>query len=97
MLLQLGSVPALVVSSADAAKEIIKVHDLALSNRPKLRAAKRLLYDYKDVSMAPYGELWRQLKSIYVLQLLSNKRVQSFRRVRRRNCFNGGKDQGVGF
>ncbi|KAG5537010.1 hypothetical protein RHGRI_024448 [Rhododendron griersonianum] len=82
MLLQLGSVPALVVSSADAAKEIIKVHDLALSNRPKLRAAKRLLYDYKDVSMAPYGELWRQLKSIYVLQLLSNKRVQYFRRVR---------------
>lgn len=82
MLLQFGSVPVLVVSSADAVREIIKFHDLALSNRPKLRAAKRLLYDYKDVSMAPYGELWRQLKSIYILQLLSNKRVQSFRDVR---------------
>ncbi|KAH7846041.1 hypothetical protein Vadar_009065 [Vaccinium darrowii] len=82
MLLQFGSVPTLVVSSADAAKEIFKVHDLAVSNRPKLRILKRLLYNYKDVSMAPYGELWRQLKSIYVLQLLSNKRVQSFHGVR---------------
>ncbi|KAH7847192.1 hypothetical protein Vadar_023057 [Vaccinium darrowii] len=82
MFLQLGSIPTLVVSSADAAKEIFKIHDLAVSNRPNLRVLKRLLYDYKDVSMAPYGELWRQLKSIYVLKLLSNKRVQSFRGVR---------------
>ncbi|XP_058180192.1 cytochrome P450 736A117-like [Rhododendron vialii] len=82
MLLQFGSVPVLVDSSADAAKEIIKVHDLAVSNRPKIRTIKRLLYDYKDVSMVPYGELWRQMKSIYVVQLLSHKRVQSFRSLR---------------
>ncbi|KAI8543807.1 hypothetical protein RHMOL_Rhmol08G0247600 [Rhododendron molle] len=44
--------------------------------------SKCLLYNYKDVSMAPYGELWRQMKSIYVVQLLSNKRVQSFGNLR---------------
>ncbi|XP_059641240.1 cytochrome P450 71A8-like [Cornus florida] len=32
--------------------------------------------------MAPYGEFWRQMKSIFVLQLLSNQRVQSFHIVR---------------
>uniref|UniRef100_A0A5B7BQW6 Uncharacterized protein n=1 Tax=Davidia involucrata TaxID=16924 RepID=A0A5B7BQW6_DAVIN len=82
MLLHLGSVPVLVASSADAAHEIMKTHDLIFSNRPKSYLAEKLLYNYKELSAAPYGEFWRQLKSIFVLQLLSNKRVQSFRGVR---------------
>lgn len=82
MSLKLGSVPALVVSSADAARQIMKTHDLIFSSRPKLAIAAKLLYDYKDISLAPYGEYWRQLRSIAVLQLLSNKRVYSFRSVR---------------
>jgi len=43
---------------------------------------RKLLYDFKDVAVAPYNEYWRQIKSILVLHLLSNKRVQSFRGVR---------------
>ncbi|ONI08067.1 hypothetical protein PRUPE_5G156600 [Prunus persica] len=35
MLLHFGSVPALVVSSAEAAREILKTHDLTFSDRPK--------------------------------------------------------------
>lgn len=34
------------------------------------------------MSAAPYGEYWRRMRSICVLQLLSHKRVQSFRAVR---------------
>ncbi|XP_059641492.1 cytochrome P450 736A117-like [Cornus florida] len=82
MLLHFGSTPTLVASSADAAREIMKTHDIVFSNRRKSIITKRLLYDYKDVSMAPYGEFWRQMKSIFVLQLLSNRRVQSFHFVR---------------
>ncbi|KAL3835259.1 hypothetical protein ACJIZ3_009995 [Penstemon smallii] len=82
MLLHLGSVPVLVVSTADAAREIMKTQDLIFSNRPKLRIPDKLLYSCKDVSFAPYGEYWRDVRSICVLQLLSNKRVQSFRHVR---------------
>ncbi|XP_027124046.1 cytochrome P450 71A8-like [Coffea eugenioides] len=36
----------------------------------------------KGISVAPYGEYWRQLKSICVLQLLSNQKVHSFRNIR---------------
>ncbi|GMY14909.1 cytochrome P450 71A3-like [Fagus crenata] len=82
MLLHFGSVPTLVVSSADAAREILKTQDLIFANRPKSSMFDKLLYNYKDVAMAPYGEYWRQMKSILVLHLLSNKRVQSFRAVR---------------
>ncbi|CAI9112795.1 OLC1v1013288C1 [Oldenlandia corymbosa var. corymbosa] len=82
MLIYLGKKPALVVTSADAAREIMKTHDLIFSNRPKLSTADRLLYGSKDVAFSPYGDSWRQLRSICVLQLLSNKRVRSFRDVR---------------
>ncbi|CAL2261133.1 unnamed protein product [Prunus armeniaca] len=81
-LLHFGSVPALVVSSAEAAREILKTHDLTFSDRPKSTIFEKLLYNYKDVSTAPYGEYWRQVKSICVSHLLTTKRVQSFRGVR---------------
>ena len=59
MLLHLGSVPVLVVSSVDADQEIMKTQDLKFANRPKSSMFDRLLYSYKDVSMAPNGEYWR--------------------------------------
>ncbi|GMN58603.1 hypothetical protein TIFTF001_027694 [Ficus carica] len=82
MLLQLGQVPTLVVSSADMVKEIIKNHDITFSNRPKTTAADIILYGCQDVGFAPYGEYWRQTRKISVVELLSLKRVQQFQIVR---------------
>ncbi|KAH7528352.1 hypothetical protein FEM48_Zijuj05G0063500 [Ziziphus jujuba var. spinosa] len=82
MQLHFGSRPVLIVSSSDAAREVMKTHDLILSYRPEFSVARRLLYHGKDITTAPYGEYWRQLRSICSLHLLSNKRVQSFRAVR---------------
>lgn len=82
MLLHIGVRPVLIVSSSDDARDIMKTHDLIFSNRPKLTISDRLLYQGKDVAAAPYGEYWRKVRSICVLQLLSNKRVQSFRAQR---------------
>ncbi|KAH6804208.1 hypothetical protein C2S51_032455 [Perilla frutescens var. frutescens] len=82
MLLHFGNTPVLVASSAAAAREIMKDQDLIFSNRPKLSIPDRLLYGSRDVAFSRYGDYWRQMRSICVLQLLSNKRVQSFRHVR---------------
>ncbi|XP_058193838.1 cytochrome P450 736A117-like isoform X1 [Rhododendron vialii] len=82
MLLHFTTAPVLVVSSTAAARDILKTHDLIFSNRPKSTIGNIILYGVKDVVFSPYGEYWRQMKSICVLQLLSNKRVQSFRDVR---------------
>ncbi|KAM4123469.1 hypothetical protein ACJW30_01G162300 [Castanea mollissima] len=70
MLLHFDSVPTLVVSSANAAQEITKTHNLIFMNRPKSSMFEKLSYNYKD------------MKSILVLHLLSRKRIQSFRVVR---------------
>ncbi|KAI3470169.1 hypothetical protein Pfo_026832 [Paulownia fortunei] len=58
-----------------------ETHDPIFSNRPKSSVASGI-YDCKDVAFSPYGEYWRQVKSICVYQLLSNRKVQSFRNVR---------------
>ncbi|CAN6983790.1 unnamed protein product [Brassica oleracea var. botrytis] len=73
MLLHFGSVPVLVVSSMEAAKEVLKTHDRVFASRPRSKIFQKLLYDGHDVAAAPYGEYWRQMKSVCVLHLLSNK------------------------
>lgn len=82
MLLHMGSKRVLVFTSADAQREVMKTHDLAFADRPKSNAAGRILYQYKDMAFSPYGETWRQGRSICVLHLLSNKSCQSFRGIK---------------
>lgn len=82
MLLHLGSVPFLIVSSADWAREIMKTHDLTFASKPPYKIFKKLVYDCKDVAVALYGDHWRKMKSILVLQLLSSKRVHTSRFIR---------------
>nr|AMZ03385.1 cytochrome P450 CYP71D383 [Plectranthus barbatus] len=82
MHLQLGQVPFLIVSSVETAKQVLKTHDIIFANRPPGFAPEVLTYHYTDVGYAPYGEYWRQLRKICTLELLSAKRVRSFKPVR---------------
>ncbi|KAK9073470.1 hypothetical protein SSX86_007794 [Deinandra increscens subsp. villosa] len=82
MLLYFGSIPTLVVSSAEAAQEILKTHDTTFASRPNLTIPNILLYGCKDISFSSYGEYWRQLKSIVVIHLLSNTQVKLLQNVR---------------
>ncbi|MFS8018451.1 putative cytochrome P450 [Helianthus anomalus] len=82
MLLHFGSIPTVIASSAEAAEEIMKTHDLSLCSRPTLTIPNILLYGSKSISFSPYGEYWRRMKSIIVLKLLSNTRVKSYKKVR---------------
>ncbi|PAN35096.1 hypothetical protein PAHAL_6G180600 [Panicum hallii] len=81
MLLRLGRVPAVVVSSADAAREALKTRDPAFASRFRSRMTERLFYGC-DMAFAPYGEHWRRARRVCVLHLLSQRCVLSFRRVR---------------
>ncbi|TMX05533.1 hypothetical protein EJD97_017024 [Solanum chilense] len=88
MLLHLGSKPVIIASSVEAARDIMKTHDLVWATRPKSSIVDRLFYGSKDVGFSPFGEYWRQVKSIVVLHLLNNKTVQSFRCVREEETAN---------
>ncbi|KAK9123859.1 hypothetical protein Sjap_013461 [Stephania japonica] len=82
MLLHLGRAPLLVVSSIEAAREILKTQDLNFCTRPNFLTLKRLSYNFLDVAFAPHSEYWREMRKMFVQELMSAKRVHSFWPVR---------------
>jgi hypothetical protein len=82
MMLRLGEVPTLVVSSPEAAQAITKTHDVTFADRHLNATIGVLTYNGTDLVFGTYGERWRQLRKITVLELLSVARVQSFQRIR---------------
>ncbi|XP_077216081.1 desmethyl-deoxy-podophyllotoxin synthase-like [Tasmannia lanceolata] len=88
MHLKLGQVSTIVISSPEVAREIMKTQDLNFSNRPPLFLAQVSLYNQRDIVFAPYGDYWRQLRKICILELLSAKRVRSFHHVREEEISN---------
>ncbi|BAH92717.1 cytochrome P450 71A9 [Oryza sativa Japonica Group] len=86
MLLRLGSVPTLVVSTADAARALFRDNDRALSGRPALYAATRLSYGQKSISFAPDGAYWRAARRACMSELLGPPRVRGLRDAREREA-----------
>ncbi|KAF8040745.1 hypothetical protein BT93_B2848 [Corymbia citriodora subsp. variegata] len=82
MLIHLCGIPTVIVSSPSAAREVLKTHDLDCCSRPQLLGTGRLSYDYLDIAFTEYGDYWRELRKLCVLELFSTKRVQSFRYIR---------------
>nr|XP_020177595.1 cytochrome P450 71A1-like [Aegilops tauschii subsp. strangulata] len=82
MLLRLGPLPTLVVSSANVAREVLQLRDHAFANRPALAIPRRLLYGCTDIAFAPHGAYWRGVCTIVVPHLLSPARVRTYRGVR---------------
>ncbi|KAK6148277.1 hypothetical protein DH2020_019189 [Rehmannia glutinosa] len=80
-LLKFGKQPVLVVSSADIAKKILKTHDLSFANRSVLITPKKLLYDFNGLLGSPYGTQWRNLRTIFVHELLSNTKLKSYNSI----------------
>nr|UXF47970.1 cytochrome P450 CYP71-1b [Euphorbia poissonii] len=82
MLLQLGELTNVIISSREAAEKVLKTHDVVFAQRPQMIVAKSVTYDYTDITFSPYGDYWRQLRKITMMELLGVKRVLSFRSIR---------------
>ncbi|KAL6606914.1 hypothetical protein ACP70R_042567 [Stipagrostis hirtigluma subsp. patula] len=82
MLLRLGQVPNLVVSSPRAAEAVLRTHDHVFASRPRSVVANILLWSSSDVALAPYGEYWRQARKLVTAHMLSGRKVHALRRAR---------------
>jgi len=80
--LRLGNVPTVVVSSSEMAKHFLKTHDLMFASRPPTSPGKYIFFNYTDVIFSPHGDHWKQMRKICVLELLTAKRIESFKHVR---------------
>ncbi|KAI4967723.1 hypothetical protein ZWY2020_016972 [Hordeum vulgare] len=79
MLLRLGAVPTLVVSSPRAAEAVLRTHDHVLASRPRSIVPHIIMYGSFNIGFAPYGRHWRQARKLFTTHMLSVKKVQSFR------------------
>ncbi|KAM0849171.1 hypothetical protein ACQ4PT_053888 [Festuca glaucescens] len=60
----------------------MKTHDVAFATRPVGPMLRRVFHGAEGLVFAPYGDAWRQLRKICTVEILSSRRVQSFRAVR---------------
>ncbi|CAO2205437.1 unnamed protein product [Urochloa humidicola] len=76
MLLRLGAVPTLVVSSPAAAQAVLRTHDHVFASRPPSTVFDALLYgSSSDIAFAAYGEHWRRARTV--------KKVHAYRHARK--------------
>lgn len=83
MYMRLGFVPAIVVSSPQAAEQFLKTHDLVFANRPPHECSRHMLYDGKGISFSGYGPYWRSMRKLCTLELLTSRKINSFKPMRR--------------
>lgn len=84
MVLHFGSKPYVIISSSAMAKQVLKTHDLLFCTRPFFEATKRLTYNYLDVAFSPYDNHWREMRKVFVSELLGPKRSGWFNDVMER-------------
>ncbi|MQL98217.1 hypothetical protein Taro_030925 [Colocasia esculenta] len=82
LFLRLGTRRALVVSSPSAVEECFTVNDVAFASRPRSLASEILSYGRTTITNSPYGRLWRDLRRIATVEVLSTHRLQVLSAVR---------------
>ncbi|CAJ1949726.1 unnamed protein product [Sphenostylis stenocarpa] len=86
--LKFGLRRAIVVSSAQLAKEVLKDHDLECCGRPKLLGQQTLFYNGSEVIFSTYGEFWREIRKICIVHVLSYRHVSRFAPIRQHEVKN---------
>ena len=83
MSLRLGQVPAVIVSSPEAAELFLKTYDTVFASRPRVQASEYMSYGSKGMAFSEYGPYWRNVRKLCILQLLSASKIESFAAMRR--------------
>ncbi|CAN7044669.1 unnamed protein product [Brassica rapa subsp. trilocularis] len=86
ILLRLGVLRMVVISSSEAAEEVLKTHDLECCTRPVTMASTVFSRNGNDIGFGEYGEAWRELRKLAVREFFSVTKVRSFRYVREEEC-----------
>ncbi|KAJ4749584.1 Cytochrome P450 [Rhynchospora pubera] len=81
MLIRAGEVDLVVLTSREAAEEVMKTQDANFANRPVMHAPYVFAYGGTDIVLST-GAYWRQLRRICNSELLSSKQVKCFCSIR---------------
>lgn len=82
--LRLGRKFGVVVSSRDAAREVLRDQDAVFANRDVPVAATVAIYGGSDIAFSPNGPIWRMLRKVCVGELLSGSNLNSLYGLRQK-------------
>ena len=83
MILQLGQLPTVIISSAAVAKEVLRTNDISFSNRTVPDAAYAINHHESSVGWLPVSDQWSTLRKICISQLFSIRRLDAQEGLRR--------------
>ncbi|CAM6092234.1 unnamed protein product [Calypogeia fissa] len=85
ILMRLGSVKTLVVTSPKFAEEILKTHNKTMSSKPVHVVPTEIFYNASDIGWtAECGQHWRYLRKVCTVGLLTTTRLNQFKELRER-------------
>ncbi|XP_059287481.1 nicotine N-demethylase CYP82E3-like isoform X2 [Lycium ferocissimum] len=79
---RLGLPRIVVVSSYDAVRDCLNTNDKVLSDRPPSLAGEYIGYNNAMLFLATYGNYWRKVRKIVIMEVLSNSRLEKMKNVR---------------
>eukprot|EP01018_Ginkgo_biloba_P004344 Gb_25217 [translate_table: standard] len=80
--IHIGMVPTVVTDDPKYVKEFLVKQDHAFASRPKNIASDYFTSGGSDIAFAPYGPHWRNLRRICSMELLTPRKIASFREGR---------------
>lgn len=79
----MGQKPAIVVSSPDITREILKHKDISFSSRTITEAVRCVTYDATSLVFVPYGPRWRLLRKILTTEIFSSRSIELLQPARK--------------
>ncbi|EOA19091.1 hypothetical protein CARUB_v10007759mg [Capsella rubella] len=83
MKIHFGSKLAIVVSSPDMAREVLKTHDITFANHDLPEVGKINTYGGEDILRSPYGTHWRRLRKLSVMKMFTTPTLEASYSIRR--------------
>ncbi|XP_042507964.1 trimethyltridecatetraene synthase-like [Macadamia integrifolia] len=80
--IRFGPIPVVIASSVPMAKQLLKIHDQSFASRPRTTAGKHTMFNYTSMTWSSYGPFWRLLRKIYLTELFTPKRLESYEKIR---------------
>ncbi|XP_027363028.1 geraniol 8-hydroxylase-like [Abrus precatorius] len=84
MILKLGQITTVVVSSKEMAKEVLLTNDPFLSNRTITQTVSVLNHEHYSLAFIPVSPLWKELRKICNTQLFAHKTLDASQHIRRK-------------
>ncbi|BBN02525.1 protein MpCYP829-like2 [Marchantia polymorpha subsp. ruderalis] len=85
--LELGAVNVVLVTSSDMAREVLKTQDHIFASRPSGILVEKVFKKAQGIIWSPFNDHFRLARKIISTELFSEKRIDSFKDLRRQMTF----------